>query len=78
MILKALGFYKHSTLQSKLQSNTIPSHGAPLTHSLMTMQQISADSKRFIATTKSFLLPLTSHGVTTSQHRKLPCFNLEV
>lgn len=78
MILKALRFYKHYTLQSKLQSNTIPSRGAPLTHSLITMQQISADRKRFIATTKSFLLPLTSHGVATSQHGKLPCLNLEV
>lgn len=44
----------------------------------MTVQHISADGERFIATTKSFLLPPTNNATATSQHGNLPCLYLEV
>lgn len=76
LVLKALGLYKHDSLQSKLQSKKIPNHGAPLRHSLMTTEHISADGERFIATTKSFLLPPTNNEMATSQCWNLPCLYL--
>lgn len=75
---KSIKMYEHNTVQSKLQSNKIPSRGAPLAHSLMITQHISADGERFIGTTKSFLLPPINNATATSQHGNHLCLYLEV